>query len=84
MARNKRIAEMEIRSLGDLVELTNRNVLVFDKRFKKLSKSSRNTKIGCAIMLGCIMRLAIECWKQDERIYNLSVRVRKLENNEGE
>ena len=45
---------------------------------------SRNVKILCFIAVGYAIYTAIECRKQEEQLYQLSIKVKKLEHNEGE
>lgn len=70
--------------MQDLVDLVNHNSQVLDRRTKKLVKSARNMKILCFIAVGYAIYTAIECRKQEEQVYQLSVRVNKLEQSEGE
>lgn len=84
MAKKKKTAEMIIRSLGDVVELVNQNTDIFESQIKKLRKSNRGLKIFNFIVIGCAIYSALESRKRDEELYRLSVRVRKLENKEGE
>ena len=82
MAKKKNI--VPINSMQDLVDLVNHNSQVLDRRTKKLVKSARNMKILCFIAVGYAIYAAIECRKQEEQVYQLSVRVNKLEQSEGE
>lgn len=82
MAKKKNI--VPINSMRDLVDLVNHNSQVLDRRTKKLVKSARNVKILCFIAVGYAIYTAIECRKQEEQVYQLSVRVNKLEQSEGE
>ena len=84
MARKKRVEEMVIRSLEDVVELVNRNTDVFNFRINKLAKSARRWKVLGIVAIVCAVSAAAECRKQDEELYKLSIRVQKLENKEGE
>lgn len=70
--------------MRDLVDLVNHNSQVLDRRTKKLVKSARNMKILCFIAVGYAIYTAIEYRKQEEQVYQLSVRVNKLEQSEGE
>ena len=80
MAKKKNI--VPINSMRDLVDLVNHNSQVLDRRTKKLVKSARNMKILCFIAVGYAIYTAIR--KQEEQVYQLSVRVNKLEQSEGE
>lgn len=82
MAKKKNI--VPINSMRDLVDLVNHNSQVLDRRTKKLVKSARNMKILYFIAVGYAIYTAIECRKQEEQVYQLSIKVKKLEHNEGE
>lgn len=82
MAKKKNI--VPINSMRDLVDLVNHNSQVLDRRTKKLVKSARNMKILYFIAVGYAIYTAIEYRKQEEQVYQLSVRVNKLEQSEGE
>ena len=82
MAKKKNI--VPINSMQDLVDLVNHNSQVLDRRTKKLVRSARNVKILCFVAVGYAIYTAIECRKQEEQVYQLSVRVNKLEQSEGE
>lgn len=82
MAKKKNI--VPINSMRDLVDLVNHNSQVLDRRTKKLVKSARNMKILCFIAVGYAIYTVIEYRKQEEQVYQLSVRVNKLEQSEGE
>lgn len=73
-----------ITSMGDLVDLVNHNCDIFERRIKKLAKSTRSLKVLCVAAIGYAVYSAIEYKKQEEQVYQLSVRVKKLENSEGE
>ena len=82
MAKKKNI--VPINSMRDLVDLVNHNSQVLDRRTKKLTKSTRNLKVLCFVTVGYAIYTAIECRKQEEQLYQLSLKVKKLERNEGE
>lgn len=73
-----------ISSIGDLVDLVNHNCDLFDRRTKKLAKGNRSLKALCIMTIGYAIYTGIQCRKQEEQIYQLSVRVNKLEQSEGE
>ena len=79
MAKKKNI--VPINSMQDQV---NHNSQVLDRRTKKLVRSARNVKILCFVAVGYAIYTAIECRKQEEQLYQLSIKVKKLEHNEGE
>lgn len=82
MVKNK--STVPIKSMGDLVALVNHNTDVFDRRTKKLIKKSRNLKVLCVIAIGYAIYATVESRKQEESIYQLSIKVKKLEHGEGE
>ena len=82
MAKKKNI--VPINSMGDLVELINHNSNVLDRRTKKLAKGNRNLKVLCIMAIGYAIYTGIQCRKQEEQIYQLSVKMNKLEQSEGE
>ncbi len=73
-----------VSSFGDLVDVVNHNFDTFNRSLKKLAKSNRRLKVLCVIAVGYAIANAIEYRKQEEQVYQLSVRVKKLEQNEGE
>lgn len=80
----KKRKAVPISTLSDLIDLVNHNCDLFDRRTKKLTKSARNLKILCVFAVGYAIHTAVECRKQEEQVYQLSVRVKKLEQSEGE
>lgn len=82
MAKKKNI--VPINSMGDLVDLINYNSNVLDRRTKKLAKGNRNLKVLCLMAIGYAIYTGIQCRKQEEQIYQLSVKMNKLEQSEGE
>lgn len=84
MAKNKSIHTMTIRNIDDLVALVNYNTRVSCHKLEKLAKRNRTmTTIGL-ITAGVVIYIADKSRKLDEELYKLSVRVKKLENKEGE
>lgn len=82
MAKKKNI--VPINSMGDLVDLINHNSNVLDRRTRKLAKGNRNLKVLCLMAIGYAIYTGIQCRKQEEQIYQLSVKMNKLEQSEGE
>lgn len=82
MAKKKNI--VPINSMGDLVDLISHNSNVLDRRTKKLAKGNRNLKVLCIMAIGYAIYTGIQCRKQEEQIYQLSVKMNKLEQSEGE
>ena len=82
MAKKKN--SVPINSMGDLVDLINHNSNVLDRRTKKLAKGNRNLKVLCIMAIGYAIYTGIQCRKQEEQIYQLSVKMNKLEQSEGE
>jgi hypothetical protein len=79
----KKKQSVPIRTMGDMVELVNHNCDIFDSSIKKLTRKNRNLKFLCLVAIGCAVHAAIKNQKQEEQIYQLSVRVDKLEHGEG-
>lgn len=73
-----------IASIGDLIDLVNHNCELFDRRTRKLAKGNRNLKVLCLMAIGYAIYTGIQCRKQEEQIYQLSVKMNKLEQSEGE
>ena len=82
MAKKKNI--VPINSMGDLVDLINHNSNVLDRRTRKLAKGNRNLKVLCLMASGYAIYTGIQFRKQEEQIYQLSVKMNKLEQSEGE
>lgn len=80
----KATKSVPITSLGDLIDLVNHNSDIFERKIKRLTKSNRGIKVLCVATIGYVIYSAIEAQKREEQIYNLSVRVKKLENGEEE
>ncbi len=83
MAKKKK-SVAPIRSMGDMVALVNHNCDLFDRQIKKLAKSNHNLRLLSVVAVGFALYTAVECRKQEEKVYQLSVRVQKLERGEGE
>lgn len=79
----KKKKPVPIKTMGDLVELVNHNCDFFDRSIKKLTKKNRSLKVLCVVAIGCAVYTAIENRKQEETIYQLSIRVKKLETVKG-
>lgn len=82
MAKKKNI--VTVTSVKDVVDIVNHNTSVFDRRTKKLTKGNRNLKVLCLMAIGYAIYTGIQCRKQEEQIYQLSVKMNKLEQSEGE
>lgn len=83
MAKPKRNS-MTVATLKDMVELVNNNTEAFDTAIRKLVRKNRTTKLFGVAALVFACYTAYECRKQEEELYKLSIRVKKLENKEGE
>lgn len=75
---------VSIHSASDVINVINHNTSVFDRRTKKLIRNSRSLKVLCVVAIGYAVYAAVETRKQEESIYQLSVKVTKLERGEGE
>lgn len=82
MAKKK--TYVPIANIGDLTSLVNHNCDVLERRIKKLAKSNRSLKVLYIIMAGYMIHTAIEVRKQEEQLYQLSLKVKKLDGDEGE
>ena len=82
MAKKKNI--LVIRTLDDVVTLVNHNTSVIEHAVQKLKRGNRQLKIFSLLAIGCAIYSARKAQQREEELYQLSVRVRKLENKEGE
>lgn len=73
-----------IGSVSELLDLVNYNCEVLERRIEKLAKSNRGLKFLCVAAIGCAIYSVIECRKQEEEVYRLSIKMNKLEYGEGE
>lgn len=80
----KKRKSVPIASIGDLIDLVNHNCELFDRRTRKLAKGNRNLKVLCLMAIGYAIYTGVQCRKQEEQIYQLSVKMNKLEQSEGE
>jgi len=71
-----------INTLGDLTDLVNHNCRVIDKRLNKLCRKNRGLTAIAMAAIGCAIWSEIERCRQEEQIYQLSIRVKKLERTE--
>lgn len=72
---------VDICTLEDLTALVNHNFQAFEKRVAKLSRKS--SMLTVLAVVG-VYALAAENRKREEQVYQLSVRVKKLEYDKGE
>ena len=72
---------VDICTLEDLTALVNHNFQAFEKRVAKLSRKSSMLTV---LAVAAVMALAAENRKREEQVYQLSVRVKKLEYDKGE
>ena len=73
-----------LNTLGDLTGLLNYNCRVLDKQLTKLTRRNRSVAVRAIAAFGYAVWAEIERRKQEEEVYQLSVRVKKLEYGEGE
>lgn len=84
--------EVIVHNLADLIEVLEDNGAFLAREiklgksalYKHISKNSRRITILSGIVIGFVIFSGYQQQKLDEQIYNLSVRVKKLENKEGE
>lgn len=75
---------MSIGTLGDLTALINHNFQVIDKRMNKLFRKNRSVTIMALTAIGLAIWSETERRKQEEQIYQLSIKVKELEYGKGE
>ena len=75
---------VDICTLEDLTALVNHNFQAFEKRVAKLSRKSSMLTVLAIAAFGYAVWAEMERRKQEEEVYQLSVRVKKLEYGEGE
>ena len=73
-----------VSTLGDLTELLNHNCRVLEKRLVKLTRRNRSATMIALAAFGYAVWAEMERRMQEEQVYQLSVRVKKLEYGEGE
>ena len=73
-----------VSSLGDLTVLVNHNCRVLEIRLVKLTRRNRSATMLALAAFGYAVWAEMERRKQEEQVYQLSVRVKKLEYGEGE
>ena len=71
---------MEIKDLGDLVELVNHNSNTFARDISRLTRKARQSKTLGAILLGCVIYIFSEYKEQKKEIEKLKARVEEIEN----
>lgn len=84
MAKTNSNRTMVIHNIEDMVKLENHNTQALVHKLKKLAKRNRKMTAICLITAGAVIYLAYESRKQEEELYKLSIRMKKLENKEGE
>lgn len=84
MAKNKSNRTMVIHNIGDMVALENHNTQALGHMLKKLAKRNRSMTLIGLLTAGGLIYLADKSRKQEEELYKLSIRIKKLENKEGE
>lgn len=80
----KEMQSVLIDTLEDAVDLINNNTEVIMSNITKLSKQNRRLKLLNVFAVGCGIYLIKKLSDRDEELYKLSVRIKKLENKEGE
>lgn len=73
-----------VSTLGDLTDLLNHNCQALEKRLTKLARRNRSVSVLAIAAFGYAVWSEMERRKQEEQVYQLSVRVKKLEYGEGE
>ncbi len=75
---------MSINTLGDLTRVVDHNCRVIDKRLNKLCRKNRRSAVLAVVAIGCAIWSEAERRKQEEKIYQLSIMVKKLERTDEE
>lgn len=75
---------ISIETLGDLTYLVNHNCRVMDKRINKLCRWNRKLTVLAVAAIWLAVWSELERRKQEEKLYQLSIRVEKLESCKGE
>lgn len=75
---------MSVSTLGDLTALMNHNFLVADKRMSKLFRKNRSVTVLALTAIGLVIWSEVERRKQEEQIYQLSIKLKELEYGKGE
>ena len=73
-----------VSTLGDLTDLLNHNCRALEKRLTKLARRNRGVAVLAIAAFGYAVWSEMERRKQEEQVYQLSVRVKKLLYGEGE
>lgn len=82
--KKARVKEVAVRNLEDLVDIVNCNADSLVRQIKRASRNSRRITILSGVVVAIAIISAQQWQKLEEQVYNLSVRVKKLENGEGE
>lgn len=83
MVKDMKQKTMVISTLADMVTLENANTQVMVKAMKKMNKKLNRTRLFGVLSAGCMVLMYLRQYKQEEDIYRLSVRIKKMENKEG-
>lgn len=73
-----------VSTLGDLTELMNHNCRVLERQLSKLSRRNRSITILAVAAFGYAVWSEAQRRKQEEQVYQLSLKVKELEYSEGE
>lgn len=82
--RKVKIRKVPVHNLTDLVEIVTDHADMLVKQTKFISRNSGRITILSWAMIGFVIFSAYQHQKLEEQVYNLSVRVKKLEYSEGE
>ena len=75
---------MSVSTLSDLTALMNHNFQVADKRMSKLFRKNRSITVMALTAIGLAIWSEVERRKQEEQVYQLSIKVKELEYGKGE
>ena len=81
MKKGKLYEEVPIRNLADLVNVVNYNAESLGRQIRKIAKNRRHLTILSGVVTGLAIVAAYQRQKMEDQVYNLSVRVKKLESS---
>lgn len=82
--RKAKIKEVPVHNLADLVEIVNLNADSFGRQIKRISKNSRRISVLSGVVAALVIYSTNQRQKLEEQIYQLSLKVKKLERDEEE
>lgn len=77
-------AIMVVGTVEELFSAVNHNFRFLEKRIEKLLRKNRKTTVLALAAAGLAVWSELERRKQEEKLYQLSIRIKKLEYGKGE